>query len=119
MSSRTSISERILIVAPTGADAANICSVFRRAKLHARICVSVGEAAAKLNESGTLLVTEEALRAEHRAVLASALEQQPPWSDLPLLIITSAGSIRAWATESPRLLGARSNVSLVARPLES
>lgn len=112
-------SERVLIVAPTGADAANIEKVLREAKLHARVCRDADAAAALLPESGALLITEEALPAECCASLMAAIEQQPPWSDVPVLLIASGNSIHAWATASTQLLGPRSNVSLVARPLRS
>jgi signal transduction histidine kinase len=112
-------SERVLVVAPTGADAANIGRVLRQAKLHVLIRPDANTAATKLLESGTLLVAEEALRLEHRASLVAVIEGQPPWSDVPVLIIASGASINRWATESLRLFGPRSNVSLIVRPLQA
>lgn len=112
-------SERVLVLAPIGADAANIAKVLRLAQLGVLICPDGESAAAALPQSGALLVTEEALRPQQRAVLIAALQQQSPWSDFPLLIIASGTTIHRWATESPTLLGSRSNVTLVARPLQS
>lgn len=110
--------ERVLIVAPTGSDAANIEKVLRQANLDVLVCGDVAAAAAQLHESGCLLLTEEALRPNQRGNLIGAIEAQAPWSDLPLLLIVSGGSTPRWATESAQVLGVRSNVSLVVRPLQ-
>jgi signal transduction histidine kinase len=113
-------SEDILIVAPTGADARNIRSALLRAELHPRVCRSTAEAAEHIaTEPGALLLTEEALARGRNVALSAALDRQPAWSDLPIVIVTSDGSMHRWAADSAVLLGARSNVTLVARPLQT
>ncbi len=114
-----STSERVLVVAPTGADASNIKKVLARAKLDVLVCGDADVAASNLQKSGALLITEEALRPESRTRLISVIAEQPPWSDVPLLIVASGMSIHQWAGLSDQILGARSNVSLIARPLQS
>ena len=120
MASRSGTSERVLVVAPTGSDAANISRVLEKAGLHPCSCSGMREAAAELVEgAGAIVVTEEALASKQNKILASALDAQPPWSDVPVVIVSSSGSIHHWATASGEVLGSRSNVTLVTRPLRS
>ena len=112
--------ERVLIVAPTGADAANIRAVLAKAKLEAETCRSTAEAAVAIAEgAGALLLTEEALARGQNVPLSRALEAQPAWSDLPVVLVTAANAMHRWAAVSTHWLGARSNVTLMARPLRS
>jgi signal transduction histidine kinase len=112
-------SERILVVAPLGADAANICAVLERQSLQAQACRNTLEAARSIADgAGALLLTEEALNQHHRELL-KILESQPPWSDLPLIIIPSNRSVDRWASEAATILGPRANVTFVPRPLKA
>jgi signal transduction histidine kinase len=112
--------EDILIVAPTGADARNIRSTLLRAGLQARICRSIEETAKPITEgAGALLLTEESLTGGRHVVLGVALERQPAWSDLPIIIVASGTSLHRWAADAAVLLGARGNVTLIERPLQA
>lgn len=112
--------ELVVITAPTGADAKNIQAVLRRGGLKSAIARHAAEAATWVELGvGALLMTEEALSPQRNTALVEAFERQPPWSDLPLVIITSEGSIHRWASLSAAVLGARSNVMLVTRPLKA
>lgn len=112
--------ELIVVVAPTGADANNIRAVLGRAGLNSATGRDVVEAAAWVDRGvGALLMTEEALLPQRNAPLVDAFARQPPWSDLPLLIVTSQTSIHHWAAMPATVLGPRSNVTLVGRPLQA
>lgn len=109
----------ILVVAPTGADGPNIREALVQAGLPPRLCRSTADAAAGIQAGAeALIVTEEALAGGQHAVLAVALEAQPAWSDLPVLLVASNATLHQWATHSIRLLGDRANVTLIARPLQ-
>lgn len=113
-------SEEILIVAPTGADGPNIRDALAKVGLQPRLCHSIDDAVERIRTgAGVLLITEEALAGGRHIVLGAELDAQPTWSELPLVLVASNGSLHHWATDSARLLGARSNVTLVARPLRS
>jgi signal transduction histidine kinase len=115
----TRTSERVLIVAPTGADAANIRAVLKKGQLRGQICRDMTEASRTIARgAGALLLTEEALVAPQRVVLTAALEQQEPWSDLPVIIVSSNTSLPRWARGAADVLGARGNITLIARPLQ-
>jgi signal transduction histidine kinase len=62
-----------------------------------------------------LVLVEEGLRSQHFDFLLNALENQPAWSDLPILVITrgDSSSHRAWQ------LMQVANVTLVERPLHT
>lgn len=72
------------------------------------------------NGAGALLLTEEALNRDSLAELSLALQQQEPWSDIPIIILTGGGSEgtdRTW--RMLRALEPVANVSLLERPLRS
>lgn len=120
MASNREASERVLVVAPTGADAANIRQVLRRAHLHSEVCANIRTLVRLLPEgAGALLVTEEVLLSPERAVLASCLHHQPTWSDIPVLLVSNATSIGWWAVSGADVLGIRTNLTLVQRPLRA
>ena len=111
--------EKVVILARTGADAANIARVLNKAAIRTVIAGNTAEAAQKVDAGfGALLLTEESVAGDLQAALTDAIARQPLWSDIPLVVITSAHSIHWWAVSSTDWLGARSNVSLIARPLQ-
>lgn len=111
------LNERILILAPTGKDAELACTALRNAGLAAVDARTMEALCEMLHEgAGALLITEEALNAASMECLRSALEKEPPWSDLPLIIFTSRPSAEL-AVRSFEQLGARANVTLIERPI--
>jgi signal transduction histidine kinase/ActR/RegA family two-component response regulator len=112
-----SLSERILILAPTGRDAELACAALRTAGLAAEICPAIeGLCTAVEHGVGAAMVTEEALDAAGMRCLRETLERQPAWSDLPLMIFTSKPSVEL-TVRSFEQLGARANITLIERPI--
>ncbi len=110
----------VLVMAPIGADARNIHAVLARAGLAPRICRAVPELAAGMKgDCGALVLTEEALTAELRNVLAEGFRTQPPWSDIPVVLIASVGPANLGTAVAARLRGARRTITLLERPLRS
>lgn len=84
------MSLRVRIVTPTGRDGDLVEVVLRRGGVIAEVCrgeLALGE----VGSLGPLLLAEEALN--HRLVrdLTALVRDQPAWSDLPILILTSGG----------------------------
>jgi signal transduction histidine kinase len=99
--------ERVLVLAPMGRDAQLAEQALRANRLEAVACADVEQLCRAIAEgAGAAVLTEEALFPAATAKLASALAQQPPWSDLPLII---------FGTESA--LGDSANVTLLERPV--
>ena len=59
------------------------------------------------------LIVSAALAGAAKAPLAAWLTRQPPWSDLPVLILTRPGADSPESAEAWRTLG---NVTLLERP---
>jgi PAS domain S-box-containing protein len=83
---------RVLIVAPTGRDAQLITDVLQEAGITSESFVDVEAAVSvPLESAGAMLMTEEELNSESVAYLAGVLAQQPAWSDIPILILSTGG----------------------------
>ena len=109
---------RVLVLAPVGRDASLICSVLSDAGVHAHLCASAGDLVSALSEgAGAMLVTEEALTPDLIEMLGRRLSQQPPWSDLPILILSGHPVTEASKPRSFSKLGRRAAVTLVDRPV--
>ena len=69
--------------------------------------------------AGVALVAEEAFAAESPETLRNWVAEQPPWSDFPLLILTSQQTSRRIHDYRVRLIERFGNVSLLERPLSA
>jgi signal transduction histidine kinase len=85
--------ERILILAPLGRDAALARDALHGAGLNAEICQDLPTVASELaGGAGALLISEEAIPPARLPVLVRALENEPSWSDLPIVVLLAATS---------------------------
>ncbi len=118
MTDLTPSDERILILAPTGRDAALAHAALAEAGLCPHACPD-GETLCRELESGAgaALITKEALTGPALARLKGFLTAQPPWSDLPLLILTSGGRPTAEGRRRLQALETLGNATLLERPL--
>jgi signal transduction histidine kinase/CheY-like chemotaxis protein len=110
-------SERALILAPIGRDAAVASAMLAEAGITAFVCRDLAALAAELHAGvGFALVTEEALlRADLRGVRAW-IEAQPEWSDLPFVLLTSRGGGLERNPAAERFLEVLGNVTFLERP---
>lgn len=110
----------VLVMAPTGADAVNIATVLRRAGAEAQVCRTETELATGLEaECSAVVLTEEALNHAVQKVLSAAFAEQPPWSDVPLVLIAGGGALNSGAAVAGRLRGPHRTVTLLERPLRA
>ena len=113
--------ERILILAPTGRDGEVLRLVLGRAGLAAAICDSIDAVVAELElptGTGALVLAEEALSAGAQRLVAW-IAGQPPWCDLPVLVLRS--DLAHWddVASAARAFEQLGNVSLLERPLRA
>lgn len=101
----------VLILAPAGRDAQVAEAILVEEGLTARICRSLPEVVAELDRASCAILTEEALVAENRRMLAEWIARQPPWSDFPFILLTLRGT-----QPDSRLTETLGNVSLLERP---
>jgi signal transduction histidine kinase len=112
--------QRVLITAPLGADARNIGEVLAAAGMETRVCRDLAMAAEELSAGcAALLITEEAMDAAQAAWLSARLDRQPPWSDVPVVLIISGGQFSSVSTRATGLIGPQANLSLIERPLRT
>jgi len=117
----TEIESRVLVCAPHGRDAALITDTLCKEGVVARPVRDVEQLCEEIAKGvGTVVVAEEALDSENRFRLSIALQGQEPWSDLPIIILTTGGEVgvqRTWT--ALRSLEVVANVSLLERPLRA
>jgi signal transduction histidine kinase/CheY-like chemotaxis protein len=105
---------RILIMAPTAKDGGITAELLNGAGIETASFTSIETLVDALNDgAAAIMVAEEYLSAAHKSPLAAWLARQPPWSDLPILILTRPGADSPDSTEAWRTLG---NVTLLERP---
>jgi two-component system CheB/CheR fusion protein len=86
--------ERIFVIAPVGGDANAIATLLTEHGFQASVCPDTATSAVEIINAGALLLTEEAFESATTTNLLIALEDQPPWSELPVIILTSGGASR-------------------------
>lgn len=115
---RSAIEMRVLILAPVGRDARLLADTLTALHIETEISSDEKGLVALLAEgAGTAIVTEEALTADHFQALAAWLAAQPPWSDMPLVILTSGGRATFESKRRARELETLGNFTLIERPV--
>lgn len=109
--------DRVLIVAPLGRDAATIAGLLNDHGYCAEVCSGATEAAARAtSDAGALILTEEALDREEVPGLLRHIGGQATWSELPVIILTSGGESRS-AQLLELTAAAAGSITLLERPL--
>jgi DNA-binding NtrC family response regulator len=112
--------ERVLVCAPFGRDGPLIQQHLLAAGLFAHVCSSAEELSAAIGEgAGAAVISDEALSADSVECLRAELARQAPWSDFPVIIMTSGGDTTRDSRFRLRLLEPLGNVSLLERPLRT
>jgi signal transduction histidine kinase/CheY-like chemotaxis protein len=108
----------VLVLAPIGRDSDLIARLLTREGLANRVCASVEELGAAIRDhrAGLAIVAEEALMGVRIEPLVAAMQEQPPWSDFPLILLTM-GEANEGTQSILRLLGSEANVTLLDRPI--
>lgn len=108
---------RVLVLAPRGRDAAVACSLIEKTGVACVPCANLTAVVDSLDEDiAFLLITEEAIRGADLRPLSDWLGNQPPWSDLPFLLITNQGGGPERNPIAARWLELLGNVSFIERP---
>jgi signal transduction histidine kinase/CheY-like chemotaxis protein len=108
--------ERVMVVAPLGRDATSIADLLNANGFAASICADPSTETDELVSAGALIMTEEALEFAQIGYLLAALKNQPPWSELPVIILTSGGRSRLAQVLDVAARAARS-ATLLERPI--
>lgn len=104
-----------MLVVSTARDAAMTRSILSDAGIDAEVCESLADLCRKPWEgAGSLLIAEEMLGSPEASELVRIVKEQPPWSDLPLLIL---GGGAAGPSAPVLALEEVGNVTLLDRPV--
>lgn len=105
---------RVLVLAPSRVDGRLTAEILERAHVEAAL---VADLHALLDElargAGAVVLPEEWIHGAGRGPLAEWLASQPPWSDLPVLVLARPGADSAAVAQAMDLLG---NVTVLERP---
>jgi signal transduction histidine kinase len=113
--SKTADEMRVLVLAPTGADAALSRRLLTEAGFACHVCTDLAGLSRDLEAgAGAVLLTEAVLDADDSRCLVEALQRQPAWSDVPILLLADAGADSSRAVWAMELLG---NITLLERPV--
>jgi signal transduction histidine kinase/ActR/RegA family two-component response regulator len=108
------IETRVLLLPPTSRDATAIAKMLSAARIECVVCASVTELCAAIEEgAGAAVVSEESLIAGESALVV-CLAQKPVWSDLPIIVLSRAGSE---SQALAQILASLGNFSVMERPV--
>jgi len=108
---------RVLIVAPTGRDASIAAAILGEARVPVTVCEDIACLVRELGVGvGVALVVEEALQEPEYPDLVRWIEQQPPWSDLPVVLMARRGGGVERNPAARRMTAALGNVAFLERP---
>ncbi|HYG07936.1 MAG TPA: ATP-binding protein [Stenotrophomonas sp.] len=111
--------EQVLVFAPIGRDAGTVSALLNRVGIGTHVCKDYDALLTALESpSGVAFVAEEGLFGQDLARLEGWIARQPPWSDLPFVMLTSRHDhprVETWRHQQIQRLG---NVSLIERPVQ-
>jgi signal transduction histidine kinase len=111
------LADRILIAAPVGRDAELMCGQLEKAGMQCEAYRDLDELCREFEKgAGAMLFTEEALPPAAMRSLVRALEKQPAWSEVPVMILTGLPSLDV-KVRSFHELARLTNVTLIDRPV--
>jgi len=112
------LAERVLLLSPTGRDAAILKDQLVRRGFVVEICPDIAALCGAIDEgAGAAFVAEEGLIGEALGCLNETLRRQPTWSDLPVVVMTEAGETTAYSRRLQAIVHAAGNVTLLPRPI--
>ena len=107
----------VRIFAPIGRDAALTRDLLARAGVNAEICSSIGTLCEGIRDgAAAVILTEEIFEHDGVDQVARALGEQPPWSDIAILLFAGSEG-RAASTLTVEALERLPNVTLLDRPI--
>jgi signal transduction histidine kinase len=117
---QSSVTERVLLLTPPDAPAAEIPDVLRATEVPCEPFTTLSPLVETLQEgAGALIVDEDAITDQAARLLASAMAQREPWSNLPIIILTDGTPDAIERLDQLDLFGpaSSSNVTILERPV--
>ncbi|HKR82731.1 MAG TPA: hypothetical protein VJS37_01080, partial [Terriglobales bacterium] len=110
---------QVLLCAPFGKDAEILTEIVVSEGFLVIPCASLNQLAQRFSEqTDVILLTEEALVSSSLQAMQRTLRKQEPWSDVPIILLASAGPTPSrWTTAFVSKLAGNANISILERPL--
>ena len=110
-------SERAVILAPTGRDAAVAAALIRESGYHANVCADLAAMMQEIEAgAGLAVIADEAIKTADLRGLVNWLNRQPTWSDFPIVLLTLQGGGPERNPDAARLARNLGNVTFIERP---
>jgi signal transduction histidine kinase len=112
-----SLSERALVLTPSGRDGAIATAILGEAGVGAVLCRDIADLVQRMREgAGLAVIVDDVLRSADLGELSDWIADQPSWSDFPFLILTQRGGSVERNPLAQRLSSALGNVGFLERP---
>jgi PAS domain S-box-containing protein len=110
-------SERAVILAPVGRDAVVAAALMKEAGYYANICGDLAELIHEIESgAGLAVIADEAIKTADLRGLVRWLNDQPSWSDFPIVLLTHQGGGPERNPDAARLGQILGNVTFIERP---
>ncbi|WP_181174978.1 PAS domain S-box protein [Mesorhizobium sp. B2-8-9] len=110
----------VVVLAPIGRDGPTAVEILSRIGVAAVVCVDYGALVERLGpQCLAVIAAEEGLYGRDLGELIRWTKDQPVWSDLPFIILTSHLPQKRVTTWRAELVSSLGNVTLLERPVES
>ncbi|KKB64917.1 hypothetical protein WM40_02680 [Robbsia andropogonis] len=115
-------SRQVIVLAPYGRDAAILTDILGTLDIDPVVCPTSQWLLEQLHEaSGAVLLTDEALASIDLAALEKRLDAQPPWSDIPFIVLARRSRADSSIQQrlAARLPKRMTNVVYIERPMSA
>jgi signal transduction histidine kinase len=113
-------SVNVLILAPVGRDAIACAKLVEQADLFPQVCGDVSDLIARLERhADVVLLTEEALYGKALDSLEAWVAAQPPWSDMPFVVLTNRNEGARFTQFRRGLVRKLRNIAFLERPVQA
>jgi two-component sensor histidine kinase len=108
------LEEQVLVLAPVGRDGPLTAAALRERGMCVTLCEDIPELCDRGRAgAGVIVLTSDVLNAESLRLLGCVLDEQPPWSDLPIIILSDGAGPR----EHEHSFFPSRSVTVLERPL--
>src|SRR4051812_19961621 len=114
---RSALEMRVVVLAPVGRDAALLADTLGGIQIETRICRDEAALLHMIVDGiGAAIIAEEALTPALLQALCQWVDSQPPWSDMPFIVLTTTGRPTLESHRRAQEFQALGNVTFIERP---
>ena len=108
----------VLVFAPRVSEARGTATALKRSGIEARVCHDIVHLVQCFEGSANaIVIAEEGLVSSDLSILLDVLKRQPPWSDIPVIVLTARTGDDGDGVRALEIFGPAANVTLLERPV--